>query len=293
MTTLSDQIKRRGIFQVEATPDEILNQVTQLRELDQCAEGKQGIGTIAIVLGIPLIGFGIFGMAGAGSPLAAIPLVLGVMAIVGGIIYRVIAGKLNLADRRYELLANTIETLRRDMASTAKMQAFVSFRSPTDNTKFQRKGEIGPWKVSFYSDAWFRLNGRFLDNTAFQLEVTELTQKRGRWKRSRSGKNKYKQKIKTATVANLRLKAKPHKYPNLDTYAPQVAASAVLPAWCELKQCNATADSISMKIGTKQTWEVPRSGGKKTRFHGGQMVSMMFLSLYRILNICKGSGSTT
>lgn len=293
--------KKTLYYQATATPTDMLRHVNLLRETDMEAETQQGwgcgiaavgaaIGLLSFVVGIITESLGALNVAGIG---------IGVVACIGGLIYRSVAGKLNLVDRRYELLAATVDMLRRDMPQDGTLNAKVGFRSPTDGQFLKEKGKIGPWDVSFYEDPWFSLQGRLLDGTSFLLELTELTQQRGRWKRSRSGKSKYKSKTKSAFTANLRLKAKPEKYPNLESFSTQLPATVALPDWCTMKQGAVTANSLQLKIGAKppEPWDVPKETGmtkknKAIRFNGAQAIAMMFLSLYRILNLCKGQGAT-
>ena len=293
--------KKTLYYQATATPTDMLRHVAQLRELDREAEKDQGWGCAIAVVGF-LIGLASFVIGIITESLGVLNVVgigIGVVAFVGGLIYRSVAGKLNLVDRRYELLAATVDMLRRDMPQDGQLNAKVGFRSATDSRFLKEKGKIGPWDVSFYEDPWFSLTGRLLDGTSFMLELTELTQQRGRWKRSRSGKSKYKSKTKSAFTANLRLKAKPEKYPNLESFASQLPATVALPDWCTVKQGNVTANSLMLKVGAKppEPWDVPKEQGmtkrnKAIRFNGAQAVAMMFLSLYRILNLCKGQGAT-
>ena len=288
MESAVDQVKRRKVYTASATASDIIADVSSLREMDKQAEQELRTGMILVVAGLTIaVLSGIFLVTTMDTRDAgALPMLgigLGALLLIGGFVYRSIVGGANLDDRRYELLVASLDMLRRDMAETSTVDVHLDFRSPTDRSKYTHKGSIGYWNVSFYRDPWLSLQGRLMDGTSFLLNVDELTQKRGRWKRSRSGKNKYKSKTKTATVAALQLKPKPHKYPQLDTLAEAATSHIQIPDWCELKKSSVSANGIAMKVGAKVDWGVVTENFKTT-YNGAQMVAMMFLSLYRTLN---------
>ena len=223
MDAAINRLQSTLVYKTSATSQEVLGHIGSMRSIDKLAESRQRWGILFIVLGILGLFAGI--MTGAfNAPLPLVVVVVGGMVclLVFGIVKTISASQLNLVDRRYLLLQEVVDMLRRDMASDALINVRVDFNAATANSKYQNKGKVGYWNVKFYADPWFSVQGRLLDGCGFLLELDELTQKRSRWKRTVRGKSKYKTKTKTSTVATLRLKAKPEKYPQLQAVAAKV-----------------------------------------------------------------------
>jgi hypothetical protein len=214
-------------------------------------------------------------------------LVLSIIATVVFFVVMAVYGRLNYENRRYELLSQVINLLGKDMAPDAIVDVKLDLKKPDHKSKFQRKGQVGEWSVKYYVDPWLQLHAKLLDGAAFTLVVTELFQARSKWKRNPRGKMKHKSKTKTATQASLTVKVKPRKYPLLESLSADVAGAVQLPEWVELKGIQSTATTLSLKVGAKCEWDIKRSSGPSSGRDGTQMVAMMFLSIYQVLNLAK------
>lgn len=279
---LSDQAAflRSLVYTREATVSALRADVAGLRDLDKHYEG---VGRTWLLLGV------LFTIAFVGSLfwLAAeeargiTPYVAGgtfVLTCAAWITKRHY-GKFNTEDRRYELLGEVLPLLATDLADDARLRVRLDLLRADHKSKFKRKGQAGVWKVKFYEDPWLRLEGRFLDGTAFLLEVVEYFQHRGKWSRSSSGKSKYKSKTKSATAFRLRLRPRAKRYQHLGTLAPSAAKAVQLPAGADPKGVSCEDGSLGLTCKLKRDW--------KAGLEGERTVALMFLSLYQILNLSR------
>ncbi len=136
-----------------------------------------------------------------------------VMTVVG-FATRWARSRLNLENRRYELAERIIRFLGRDSRPDAEVSLQLDLQRPNIKRKAVRNGQVGPWKVTYYTDPWLRLQGRLLDGTAYRLTAIEKHQLRSKTYRSRSGKMKSKSKTKSASELIVGVRVKSRRYPS-------------------------------------------------------------------------------
>ena len=267
------------VYQHSGQPGQVFADVDDLRALDKTFEAKGKMWFIlssvftllclaGVILSIVLEGHPI------GLALAGFAFVVAVPCVV----MRLKLGKLNTEDRRYELLEGLLQLLQTDMAPESRMRVQLVLSRPNVKKKFSHNGESGAWTVKYYTDTWLKLEGRFLDGTAFLVEVVERFQERSRWATSRSGKKKRKTKTKSATVFRLRLKPKAKRYQHLSEIGANAQGALQLPEAVQTKGLQVEDGGLSVKVQSKADWQAGE---------GKQVVAMMFISLYQILNLSR------
>jgi hypothetical protein len=208
---------------------------------------------------------------------------------IGGLVYAgTMSGRyarLNLVNARYELLRQVLELVKRDMDAATPLQVQINFTAALDVAK---KSETVPhptrqgWKIDRFIDPWLSLSGKFLDGTHFSLKLTELSSKQYGWKRGRSGKSKYKSKVKSKGELELLLNCPRKKYGAMTLLQSDATAAIQLPPGAQLKQLKMTENRLLLVV------KLPAWFGKtqpdKNLY---QTITMMFLSLYQILNLAR------
>ena len=85
----------------------------------------------------------------------------------------------------------------------------------------------------------------------------------------------------------VRLKPKPSKHTQLDRLAPGVADAVQLPGWAALKSIEVEGGVLLLKASVKSDWSVPAARHGLPGRDGVQLIAMMFLSLYQVVNLSK------
>jgi hypothetical protein len=131
------------------------------------------------------------------------------------------------------------------------------------------------WKLDIFEDQWLTLEGKFLDSTNFFLTVTELN--RTAYGQNPRGKSKSKNKLK-GTEINLKLSFPSKKYGSIHVIQKAAPEAVKLPEQVNLKRMKVTGKAIDLTVNT------PHSFNQEQMY---QTITMMFLSLYQILNFAK------
>ncbi len=286
---LSD-LTRTLVYQNQATIQAVHADTEAIRGVDRESEKLQNRWSWVAVLGgiVGAAGVVIGFVTGFGNPAAiGLLLVIGAFVLILGIAFRAKFARRNFADKRYELLHHLLQLLDKDTAAEAAVTVRLDLARPDTAQKFVSKGQVGYWKAKFFEDPWLQLTGRLLDGTAYSLTVVEKCQHRSRWKTSRSGKSKHKTKTKTATMAVLRLKPKPSKHRHLARLASDAADAVQLPSWAMLKSIEIEGGVLLLKASVKSEWSVPAAERGQPLCDGVQLIAMMFLSLYQVVNLSK------
>ncbi|MFH1747789.1 MAG: hypothetical protein ABIG44_12205 [Planctomycetota bacterium] len=287
------QFKQTRIYEQQTAIPEILEDLGRVRAIDrehEKIERQWGyialmaifVAVIGVVVAIITQQLGFVGITAAG--------------IIGAIVCFIVKGRygrFNFEDRRYELLEQALDMLGRDMAQGATCNVQLDLGPANENSKFTGKGQVRDWKVKYYTDPWLSLRGRLLDGTAFQLVLIDKLQQRSKWKRSRSGKQKHKSKKKLAHAAVLQLRIKPSRYPNLQAISADAAGAIQLPDGVEIKSLNCADARIKLKAkwpAERTMGPTPGSERRKLLLDEAQLVAMMFISLFQVLNLAKAIG---
>jgi len=190
--------------------------------------------------------------------------------------------RLNVADRRYELLSGLLGLLQADLGQAA-VGVRLDLGRPDLKPKFSGKGQTGPWKVAHYTDPWLDLQGRLLDGTQFHFTATERFEHRSRWKRSQRGKMKHKTKTRSSTRFGLDLAPKAGRCPGLEAAAADAADALRLPDAFTLKRFQVASDRLALRVAAGDAWSAARSGQQPGGPDGVEAGALMFLSLYEIV----------
>ena len=141
------------------------------------------------------------------------------------------------------------------------------------------------WKVDVFRDPWFTLRGEFLDGTRFLVTIVERYQTAYGWKRGSSGKSKYKSKSKSKGLElQIVLSYSRRKYGAIKVLQPDAEAAIHLPANVRLRDLKLT--DKGMKLSAKLLPDAANPTKDLTEALDTTM-TMMFLSLYQILNLAR------
>jgi hypothetical protein len=185
---------------------------------------------------------------------------------------------LKLRDDRYELSKKILSMVNRDRTPKSNVKIMINF---TPAGKKGKKIQTLPhpskrgWKLDIFEDQWLTLEGKFIDSTNFSLTVTDLnrtaygTNARGKWKR----KNKPK-----GTEINLKLSFPSKKYGSIHVIQKAAPEAVKLPEEVNLKRMKVTGKAIDLTVNTPYFSNYPEMY---------QTITMMFLSLYQVLNFAK------
>ena len=275
---------RSRTYSQTAVPGDIVQDMHALRRFDRHHERKQslwswlfGIGLVATVV----LGFGgIMAVESGGKalmPFAGVALIFALISF--GIRRRY--KRFNLENRRYELVARLLRYLSADMAPGEQVGMAIDFRETDHRDKFAGKGESNGWKIQHYKDSWLQVQGRFVDGTRFVIQLAQLLQKRSKWKRGASGKMKHKTKQKGKALAMVRLSVKPDKYPRLPQVAGGAQQAVQLPGHAALGDLGIEGHRLTIKSTFLDRWS------EEEEHSGSQVIAMMLLSLYQVLNLAK------
>lgn len=205
--------------------------------------------------------------------------VVGVGAFVFCLVKRLSWGGINLDNERHLAARRVVGMVAADMDPKAPLRTRIDFRDIDHKSKFQRKGEANGWKVQYYEDPWIKLEGRFVDGTAFSVTLTEKYQKRTKWKRSASGKMKHKSKTKRGAQVSLSLKVKAKRYGELSSRQALIEKALELPPAFALKKLSVGENLLSLVLQSK--------GEQVDADVATRAIAASMLSSYQALNAFK------
>jgi len=186
--------------------------------------------------------------------------------------------KLKLQEERCELPKKILSMVNRDRTPNSKVKIMIHF---TPAGKMGKKIQTLPhpskrgWKLDIFEDQWLTLEGKFRDNTNFSLTLTDLNRRaygfnaRGKWK----SKNKPK-----GTEINLKLSFPRKKYGSIHVIQKAAPEAVKLPEDVNLKRMKVTGKTLDLTVNTLYFFNQEEIY---------QTITMMFLSLYQILNFAK------
>ena len=266
----------------------VLSDMTRLRQFDREQEKKglfckriAGMGGVSLMIGSICL-FAEYtrtGMVlnGIGLPLT----VIGVLLLFR---YR----RLNLDNRRYELVFGLLSLLRKDMAATACIDVAIDFTPHIHKSRLARTGKVGPWDTRYFVHPWLQMTGVLVDGTKFTLKLIERHQDRHKVKINPRGKRKHKSKTKTSSEAILTLRVRLKRYPRFESLSGGLADSVRMPPWVQLKSVNANGRLLTLRTVTTSPWNVPGSDSDRTTGHDGtNWIAVMFLNLYGLLDLAR------
>jgi len=272
-------------YQADTSVRQIFKDLKELAEIKQLAEKKAAyfrnlaiwswLGIVLIIIGLcfaysndwtNLIGFGFF--------LLAVLIVPAIFCSVKLSYYN----KLKLRDDRYELPKKILSMVNRDRTPNSNVKMRIHFTPAGEKGK---KTQTLPhpskrgWKLDIFEDQWLTLEGKFIDSTNFSLTVTDLN--RRAYGSNARGKSKSKNKPK-GTEINLKLSFPSKKYGSIHVIQKAAPEAVKLPELVNLKRMKVTGKAIDLTVNTPYFSNYPEMY---------QTITMMFLSLYQILNFAK------
>jgi hypothetical protein len=198
---------------------------------------------------------------------------------------RALSSRLDLENRRYELVTRLVRLLQADTAPQEPMTVELDFRPATHSDKFSgESATANGWTVKSYVDRWLSLQTRLLDGTHLRVEMLERTGKRSRSKRSSSGRYKTKYKTLSDALVRVRLQVKPEKYQHLGRLGARARDAVKIPLGSRLKSLSVEEDRLEMTVLMKGTWGVEN---ERTQVNAVQVMAMSLLSLYQLLNLSR------
>ena len=270
-------------YQSTAPAQRLMADLEEIAKLDQVAERNKARQT-KILIGACITLFASIFLCIFLPP-------LGFLLLFGSIFTVIYAGirlsqlnRIDLANYRYGLVQKLLTMLGRDLPDNASLSLKLVLDKPTHKRKKQstvphpsRQG----WKIDQFHDPWLTLRGRLLDGTRFLITATELYQTAYGWKRGRSGKNKYKTKSKPkGSELGVTLIYSRRKYGAIQVLEKDAMGAIQLPDGVRLKQWKMTGKAL--RLGVK-TLPDPTANDRSLY----QTITLMFLSLYQILNLAR------
>jgi len=273
-------------YQANTSVRQIFKDLKELAEIKQLAEQKAanlyssfGCGVIVLIIFAILVFFSaLTSFQKTGTTFGFIMFVILMIPIIFFAVKLSYYNKLKLRDYRYELPKKILSMVNRDRTPNSKVKIMIHF-TPAGKMgkKIQtlRHPSKRGWKLDIFEDQWLTLEGKFRDNTNFFLTVTELN--RRAYGRNRRGKSKSKNKPK-GTEINLKLSFPSKKYGSIHVIQKAAPEAVKLPEDVNLKRMKVTPKAIDLTVNTPYFSNYPEMY---------QTITMMFLSLYQILNFAK------
>ncbi|MBW4521584.1 MAG: hypothetical protein KME16_18040 [Scytolyngbya sp. HA4215-MV1] len=270
-------------YQSTASAQRLMADLEDIAKIDQFAEQEKARQNKVLIAAFITLFVSIF--------LTIVLPPLGILLLIGSIVTTVYAGirlsqlnRIDLANYRYGLVQKLLGMLSRDLPENANLSLKLILDKPTEKRKKlgtvphpHRQG----WKIDQFRDPWLTLRGRLLDGTRFLITATELHQTAHGWKRGSSGKNKYKTKPKTkGSELGLTLIYPRRKYGAIQVLERDAMGAIHLPNGVRLKQWKMTGKALRLGVKTPPDPTASDQGLYNT-------LTMMFLSLYQILNLAR------
>jgi hypothetical protein len=290
------KIQKSRTYQTNAPISQIVAELNEIAEIDTLAEKKQkeyGQKALYYFLGLVVTFFLIIVTATIIkderiSGFTIYVLFLAIFGLTGVLIYALIKrsqySQLNFINYRYELTKQILEMLARDIEATNNIGVLLSFNAV--DGKYAKIGTNphptkSGWKIDNYKHEWLNIQGKLLDKTRFDLTASGLAKTQYGWKRGSSGKSKHKSKTKSLGLnISLTLTFSERRYGGVNVLKNEVMDAVKLPKTCEIRSLKVTEKSIFIVVRIS-----PYCSEKQEEIY--QTITMMFLSLYQVLNLAK------
>lgn len=276
-------------YQADTSASQIFKDLKELEEVKQLAEEKVAYFTILAswgYFGTVLAAFG-WGWALSNnlSNWTNFTIFLLAMLIASSIFCTVkwsYYHKLKLRNYCYELPKKILSMVNRDRTPNSNVKILIHF---TPVGKLGKKIQTIPharkrgWKIDIFEDKWLTLQGEFIDSTDFLLTATEFNTRAYGWQTNNNNKSKWKSKDKLkGTEINLKLSFPRKKYGSIHIIQQAAPEAVKLPTGVQLKRMKVTSKAIDLTVNIPQTF-------KQEEIY--KTITMMFLSLYQVLNFAK------
>ncbi len=296
-------LRKNLTYQKTAPVKQVSIDMSAIAKIDKDAEAKLKRFQILFLVTIVIVFFSVLMLAGANTLTSLIAPIL-VIGLIAGTYFGIMwvrYGRINVPNYRYGTLNKVLPLLGHDLETNANVNVKLVLSRATEKKKRlntmphpSRRG----WKIDRFRDDWLVAQGQFIDGTQFVLTAAELAVAQHGWKRSRSGKMKHKRKEKTkALELSLTLNFPRRKYGAISVLRNDAVDAIQLPEHVQLKSFRVKDNSLYLKVKTPpwvdklpnsmNTWGTanPRSVQSVEALY--KTISMMFLSLYHILNLAR------
>lgn len=292
-----DKFSQERVYRTQAPGSQVLRDLDFLRGLDAHHEKLEsrmawaGGGAFVAAVALFVVAFNTNDWENPTlHPVALWGSVLLVITGIAVFIVRSRYGRLNLENRRYELVTRVVKMLQADTAPQEPMTVELDLCPATHSDKLADTGKTRTgWDVKSYVDRWLSLQARLMDGTHLRVEMTERTDQRSRTKRSRSGKYKMKSKTLSDALVRVRLQVKPEKYQHLERLGARARGAVRLPRGTRLKSLSVEKDRLDMTVLLDDPWGTENAPQRNTlpTVNAVQVVAMSLLSLYQLLNLSR------
>ncbi|MBW4560737.1 MAG: hypothetical protein KME32_06170 [Mojavia pulchra JT2-VF2] len=290
------QFRENLIYATKAKTAIVMADLQELAALDNFAELQQNkfnklalyyfLAVVAVIILFVIVST--FQVDAGGLALVKIVLFLTGNGLAIACIYNLVKSSkfsnLNISNYRYELTNRVLQMLSRDMEEDKEIELKLSFKPiviPENKIETIAHPYKENWKIDKHQHEWLQLKGQFLDKTRFALSATELSKTQYGWKRSRSGKSKYKSKTNSVGLdVVLTLNYPQRRYGAVKVLQNEVTDAVKLPKLSYMKGLKVTEKAIHMAVRI-----APQVATNQEEIY--QTITMMFLSLYQVLNLAK------
>ena len=192
----------------------------------------------------------------------------------------------NIPNHRYWTLSKVLPLLGQDLDANTNVDVKLILSRATQKKKCLDKLRWG-WSIARFRDDWLLVQGQFIDGTEFGLTAADLVVVKRIRKRSRSGKIKRKRKEKMKAVElSLSLTFPRRKYGAISVLRNDAVDAIQLPEWVEIQSFRVKNNSLYLKVKTlKALYKTSTLKWSAKSLY--KTITMMFLSLYHILNLAR------
>jgi hypothetical protein len=283
-----DRFRSEPIFRSTAPVQELMADLVRLKGFDAEMETRQALwskrGRLSLILALVSF-FSLFVIGPMGLALVSFGLI--VAFLVAYLVCSIRSSRfnrLNLDDRRYELVLNLLQRLRKDIAPAEPVTVELDFHPRTDKRNLTDRRKVGTWKAEFFVQRWLSLQARMLDGTHLRLGMEERLQLRTRSKTNRRGRVKTKTKLKGMSLLQAQLRVKPEKHPELSRLAGLAKQAVRLPKGVKLVRLEVTAERLSLRSRMSLDWKPREAATTGPTLDASRTYLTMLLSLYQVLN---------
>ncbi|WP_414565224.1 MULTISPECIES: hypothetical protein [unclassified Anabaena] len=263
-----------------------LNDLEALSQLAELRKNKHAKKAIYYFVGAAVLG--VVSLIVSSLSILSLLLKLGCIGLGIAWVYSLVMmskfGKLNILNYRYNVTKQILDMLVRDLDEISDVYLKLSFQNDEINENkintIAHPHRTG-WKIDIYQNQWLNIQGIFLDKTRFKLTTMGLTKKQYGWKRGRSGKSKYKSKVKSVGLdINLSLTYPQRRYGAVKILKNEIRDAIKLPQVAVIRNLKITDKAMHLMV------RIPPNRSK-IQEDIYQTIVAMFLSLYQILNLAK------
>ncbi|WP_414544228.1 hypothetical protein [Nostoc sp. CCY0012] len=283
------QFRKNLTYEVKAPLTIITTDLNDLDALSQLAEirkNKHGKKAIYYFVGAAVLG--VLSLIVSSLSILSLLLKLGCIGLGIAWVYSLAMmskfSRLNILNYRYKVTKQILDMLVRDLDEISDVYLKLSFQNDEIN---ENKINTIPhpyrsgWKIDIYQNQWLNIQGIFLDKTRFKLTTMGLTKKQYGWKRGRSGKSKYKSKVKSVGLdINLSLTYPQRRYGAVKILKNEIRDAIKLPQVAVIRNLKITDKAMHLIVRIS-----PNQSEIQEEIY--QTIVAMFLSLYQILNLGK------